>query len=221
MSDDAGIGDMGARPAPRQRVPGPITRNGRPEGREAVRAALLDATIGLIIVKGLTMTVREVAARAGVNHGLVHLYFGGKQQLLDAAYSEIDARAMRELDADGLPPADVAARRDGEIAKALARVILETTSDPSEAHLVLRSWRAGLVATGRAGDEREANEMVAAAAAMSLGWPLFRAHIFASLGIPEDGRPAIERAVERQMERIGGLNSADASDASASRPAGG
>ena len=51
----------------------------KPAGKAEVSDALVDATIDLIVERGLGISVREIAARAaGVNHGLVHLYFGGK-----------------------------------------------------------------------------------------------------------------------------------------------
>ena len=65
----------------------------RPLGRDAVREALVLATTELIVERGLSMSVREIAARAGVNHGLVHTYFGSKDGLLSAAFDEINARA--------------------------------------------------------------------------------------------------------------------------------
>ena len=57
-----------------------------PRGGEAVRTALLDAAAELLAEVGPEATsVRDVARRAGVNHGQVHHYFGGKRGLLEAA----------------------------------------------------------------------------------------------------------------------------------------
>src|SRR5918995_2896954 len=51
--------------------------------REEVRSALLDAAERLLIEAGYaSLTTRKVAAEAGVNHGLVHYYFGSMEELL-------------------------------------------------------------------------------------------------------------------------------------------
>jgi AcrR family transcriptional regulator len=51
--------------------------------RETATTALLDATERLLIEAGYAgLTTRRVAAEAGVNHGLVHYYFGSMEELL-------------------------------------------------------------------------------------------------------------------------------------------
>src|SRR5262245_29363759 len=61
-------------------APGP-----RPRGREAVMAAVLDAAMTLFAARGpAAVSVRDIAAAAGVNHALVHRHFGTKQEVLQA-----------------------------------------------------------------------------------------------------------------------------------------
>jgi AcrR family transcriptional regulator len=51
--------------------------------RETATSALLDAAERLLIADGYAgLTTRKVAAEAGVNHGLVHYYFGSMEELL-------------------------------------------------------------------------------------------------------------------------------------------
>jgi AcrR family transcriptional regulator len=51
--------------------------------RSAATEALLDAAERLLILVGHAgITTRRVAAEAGVNHGLVHYYFGSMEELL-------------------------------------------------------------------------------------------------------------------------------------------
>src|SRR5919199_1618976 len=51
--------------------------------REVAREALLDAAERLLIEEGHAgITTRKLAAAAGVNHGLVHYYFGSIEELL-------------------------------------------------------------------------------------------------------------------------------------------
>jgi AcrR family transcriptional regulator len=51
--------------------------------RDTATSALLDAAERLLIADGYAgLTTRKVAAEAGVNHGLVHYYFGSMEELL-------------------------------------------------------------------------------------------------------------------------------------------
>jgi AcrR family transcriptional regulator len=51
--------------------------------RETATSSLLDAAERLLIETGHAgLTTRRVAAEAGVNHGLVHYYFGSMEELL-------------------------------------------------------------------------------------------------------------------------------------------
>jgi AcrR family transcriptional regulator len=75
--------------------------------REAAQAALLDAAERLLIYEGHAgITTRKVATEAGVNHGLVHYYFGSIEELLFQAmerYTERLLNRQRALYAADLP----------------------------------------------------------------------------------------------------------------------
>ena len=182
----------------------------RPLGRDAVRAALIDATTELILEKGVTMSVREIAQRAHVNHGLVHTYFGSKEGLLTAAFDAINARAAAELDDAGFPPADLAFRRNGEVARAIARVMLDVADDPFPFHPILPSWRKALTATrpGASGDELD--EDIVIATTLALGWALFADHLCDILEIGPERQAAIQQRVLAMGAEIGGLPTNDA-----------
>jgi AcrR family transcriptional regulator len=63
--------------------------------REAARTALLDAAERLLIDEGHAgITTRKVAAEAGVNHGLVHYYFGSIEELLVQAMERYTERLL-------------------------------------------------------------------------------------------------------------------------------
>ena len=60
--------------------------NDRPVGRDAVVAAVIDAAATLFAERGpAAVSLREVAAAANVNLGLIHRYVGSKDDLLAAA----------------------------------------------------------------------------------------------------------------------------------------
>ena len=66
----------------------------RPRGREAVMAAVLDAAMTLFATRGpASVSVRDIAAAAGVNHALIHRHFGSKQEVLRAVLE----RAVNEM----------------------------------------------------------------------------------------------------------------------------
>src|ERR671914_27948 len=75
--------------------------------REAVEEALLDAAERLLVDVGHAgITTRRLAEEAGVNHGLVHYYFGSNESLLVRALERFTERLIcrqRELYAADLP----------------------------------------------------------------------------------------------------------------------
>ncbi len=85
----------GLRTAPeRERADRPAVR-----GPAAVRASLIAAAGELFAARGTTsVSVREIADRAGVNHGLIHHYFNSKQGLVDATLDELAAHATKSLE---------------------------------------------------------------------------------------------------------------------------
>ena len=75
--------------------------------RAAAEEALLDAAERLLVDVGYArITTRRVAEEAGVNHGLVHYYFGSNENLMVQALERFTERLIarqRELYAADLP----------------------------------------------------------------------------------------------------------------------
>jgi AcrR family transcriptional regulator len=64
--------------------------------RSAAEDALLDAAERLLVEIGYArITTRRVAEEAGVNHGLVHYYFGSNENLLVRTLERFTARLVR------------------------------------------------------------------------------------------------------------------------------
>jgi AcrR family transcriptional regulator len=78
--------------------------------RAAAEEALLDAAERLLAEAGYAaITTRRLAEEAGINHGLVHYYFGSNENLLMHALERFTGRLItrqRELYAADLPFAD-------------------------------------------------------------------------------------------------------------------
>jgi AcrR family transcriptional regulator len=77
------------------------------EARAAAEEALLDAAERLLVEVGHAgITTRRIAEEAGVNHGLVHYYFGSNENLLVRALERFTERLIerqRELYAADMP----------------------------------------------------------------------------------------------------------------------
>jgi AcrR family transcriptional regulator len=75
--------------------------------RSAAEDALLDAAERLLVDVGYAgITTRRLAEEAGINHGLVHYYFGSNENLLLRALERFTGRLIerqRELYASDLP----------------------------------------------------------------------------------------------------------------------
>jgi AcrR family transcriptional regulator len=65
------------------------------KGRREATDALLDAAERMLVSDGYArITTRRVAAEAGVNHGLVHYYFGSMEELLLQVLERFTARLV-------------------------------------------------------------------------------------------------------------------------------
>ena len=80
---------------------------GKTAARSAAEDALLDAAERLLVEIGYArITTRRLAEEAGVNHGLVHYYFGSNENLLVQALERFTGRLIarqRELYAADVP----------------------------------------------------------------------------------------------------------------------
>jgi len=78
-----------------------VTNTASTPARAAAEAALLDAAERLLVDVGYAgITTRKLAEEAGVNHGLVHYYFGSNEALLVRALERFTERLIarqREL----------------------------------------------------------------------------------------------------------------------------
>ena len=69
-----------------------------PKGKTQVQKALTNAAAECFAARGIAqVSVREIAATAGVNHGLVHRHFGSKDGLLKATLRELSASVDNRL----------------------------------------------------------------------------------------------------------------------------
>jgi AcrR family transcriptional regulator len=161
-------------------------------GRAEAERKLVAAAIDLFSRRGPdAVSLREVAAQAGVNYGLIHQYIGSKDDLLRLAFRSVSERTAERFaaaaDIDGaldelLPPR----RQPSQYVTMLAWTILQGHDpqallgrSPALATLFER-----LAGTGEPSvDERL---KVAEAIALNLGWQLFGSFICGAAGLDSE-----------------------------------
>ena len=100
----------------------PVTK-AKPHGREQVRSAVLTATSELVAERGPDgFSVREIAARAGVNHALVHRHFGTKADVLEQMLAADAQAVVAAVVESGLP---TSGRAGGDVVAQLLDLLAE------------------------------------------------------------------------------------------------
>lgn len=166
--------------------------------------ALVEAATRLITDRGPGFSVREVASSAGVNHGLVHTYFGSKEGLVQAAFDELSRRTAEQLRTDGFPPLDLAEFRDAEMVRAMARLVLDQPGDAgTDEHPIADSWRVAMAREYPTMSEDEIKIRVAAASAISMSWALFADYLTEVLDLDEALRLQVSDVIGATVADIG------------------
>ncbi|MGL6234189.1 MAG: TetR/AcrR family transcriptional regulator [Segniliparus sp.] len=177
------------------------SRGPKPVGKEEVVEAVLSAAASLFAEKGPRATsVREVAALAGVNHGLVHRHFGSKDRLLGATLQHLadTATAARE---SGAGPEG--ARAVGELhMRLMLRAILDgyPVAELQERKPGLQSFLGQVLPEFE--DERQARLAAGHAVALQLGWRLLGPFLRAGLGLDDLADEELWEAVNAEVRRI-------------------
>src|SRR5262245_54292223 len=103
---------------------------------------LIDALIELLAERSIDgVSVRDVAAKAGVNHGLVHRHFGSKEALIREAAARVGAELHQGTRAGLSARSFEMLRKNRALARVAARLCLDGPDDvfkhlaPSEGQL--------------------------------------------------------------------------------------
>lgn len=164
-----------------------------PKGRTAVEEVLIIAACKMLAEEGpKAMSVRNVAVAAGVNHGQVHHYFGGKRGLIMAAVLRLAQehfdRANDRAGESSVPP-PLTLAEDSDYWHALVRLILDDDLEAATAEIgegisvprqVLREI------TGEKSPKKiplKIRSMFATLLAVELGWASLENYALAMSGI--------------------------------------
>lgn len=187
-----------------------VTKDKAIRGSDGVKAALIDAACdGLAELGPRALSTRELAQRAGVNHGQIHHYFGGKRELLKAAMASLAAEHWRNSleRADGGPIAPaLSLEKDTRYWRATALAAMEDDlelaqveidegfSVPRRAIEALREQR------GIAEDDLDFKAQAALLIATQLGYVAFERLAMLFAEVDESDRDAVRERVKRQLD---------------------
>jgi AcrR family transcriptional regulator len=179
------------------RAPGRST----PTGREEVVAAILQAATDLFAERGPAATsIRDIAARSKVNHGLVFRHFGTKDQVVGAVLDNLGTTLTALLDS-GAPGDEVDRALDLQM-----RVMARTLLDGYPAAQLQKRFPniATLIGWVRPvhGDDLSARIAVANGLALQFGWRLFAPILRSATGLDELTDDEIREVVRTEVGRI-------------------
>jgi AcrR family transcriptional regulator len=179
-------------------------------------AAILDGATSLFAARGpAAVSVRDIAAEAGVNHGLVHRHFGSKQAVLRAVF-ERAAREMAAVAADLTDPQAGMARLFAASAahetywRALARTIL----DGENPHTLQREFPTIQTLIRLLEEEHQrlrgdpsfdARAVVGTLSALMLGWLMFEPYLLTAIGCEQRDQRGMRQQVVQVLQQIIGL----------------
>jgi AcrR family transcriptional regulator len=172
-----------------------------PTGRQEVAAAILEAATDLFAERGPAATsIRDIAARSKVNHGLVFRHFGTKDQLVGAVLDHLGAvsTTLRRNDA---PSAELQRSMDRHM-RVIARALLDGYPVGQLQTQFPGMWELLDAVRPRHDDDRSARLALANAAALQFGWRLFEPFLRASTGLDELTDDELREAIGAEIVRI-------------------
>ncbi len=192
---------------------GPMSAATEVRGSDAVKAALIEAASEILAEVGpRALSIRSVADRAGVNHGQIHHYFGGKRGLLRAATSRLANdhwNAARQRDGDDLVPPVLSLIEDTRYWRATCQAVMDGDMDLARIEIdenisvPRHALRAMQQRDGVADDDLSYKARFAAIAALQLGWVAFEDFMMLVADVPEQQRESLRAEVKRLVEQIG------------------
>lgn len=206
----ATVTDPFDRPSPNRsksdvmRPPGPRRRKGLPHGPDEVRRSVLDAAAALFGTHGVAqVTLRDVAAEAKVNLGLISRYVGSRDELIRAVFSDLTTRLLDDISEN--PTASRGFEEDSVMVRWTLVLAYLVITDPSDAisigAAVTDQLRAAIEdvydVTPQAARLRAAQIMASA-----IGWRLYEPFLVASAGLEDQPLDQVRTELTRSNRRL-------------------
>jgi AcrR family transcriptional regulator len=195
-------------------------RTQRPHGREEVMAAVLDAATALFATRGpASVSVRDIAAAASINHALVHRHFSSKQEVLRAVLEqtvqEVAAIAAEITDAHaGIGRLFAASAAHETYWRGLARALLDGENPrtlqrdfPTVHRLITLLQPDGQQRRRRphqsaSSGSRDVRVVVGALCALMLGWLVFEPFLLVATGLDQEDQAKVREQVVLMLQAM-------------------
>lgn len=182
-----------------------MTAEQKPRGRDEVVAALIKSAAQLFAEHGVAgVSLRDIAAHAGVNHGLIHRHFGSKENLRKKTQEYLAKKVRDDIGApdnfaDVLKRAENALQKHPQFWKVMARSFLDgeikgdIQSEFPFVHDMVELVRAGQK-QGIIKIDLDPRYIVAAVCAYGLGMRIFEKYIMDGTGL---GNEPADKVLDR------------------------
>ncbi|CAB4601409.1 unannotated protein [freshwater metagenome] len=183
-----------------------------PRSRTDAEMKLITAAADMLGEVGpRAMTVRGIAERAGVNHGLVHHYFGSKDALAEAAMLHLvqqHANDVREQSHGNPIPAPLALNDEPRYLRAVVRSVLD-----GELELATTELTAGVSIPRSAlqhatkikkleEPDLESKAITGMGMALEMGWAALEPFIFSITDVQEKDQEEVREIVRRMRNSL-------------------
>ncbi|HSV79343.1 MAG TPA: TetR/AcrR family transcriptional regulator [Ramlibacter sp.] len=196
-------------PAPAKR------RKQQPSGQEEIVVAIVDAAQYLFAKHPIDqVTTRQLAAQADVNLGMIHRYFGSKEEVLRALMQRYASYFRDEVSQAPDPMSGFQTLLADPLLKDFVRtlaftVLSGTNLDDMVSHGAIRemvevaqkSLGSNLEGEALREGNRDAATRVVAAWSVMFGWHLFQPFLLRAAGIPRAGEH-VEKVIADKLQAI-------------------
>ncbi len=185
--------------------PGPRRPKGLPHGPEEVRRSVLDAASALFGARGVAqVTLRDIAAEAKVNLGLISRYVGTRDELVRAVFDDLTSQLLDEMDehptaSRGFDPDSVMVRWN----LVLTYLVITDAPDAIAIGGAITDRLRSVIEESYDASPDSARLRAAQIMAAAIGWRLFEPFLIASAGLEHLPIDQVRTELTRSNRRLG------------------